>query len=53
LMRNAGSEAVDGIDFGKLPPFDVIAKYTSPSGSYSVPDKKGAKSVSFSLKRNE
>ncbi len=53
LAKNAGSEAVDGIDFSKLPPFDVIARYLVPSGSYIIPDKKGAKSVSFSLRRGD
>lgn len=38
------------IDFSKLPEFDVVRKYLSPSGSYSVPDKKGVLFVSFSTK---
>jgi len=44
---------VEGIDLSKLPPFEVIAKYLQPSASFSVPDKKGVKSTSFSLKRND
>lgn len=44
---------VEGIDLSKLPPFEVIAKYLQPSASFSVPDKKGVKSTSFTLKRND
>ena len=43
----------DGVDVSKLPPFEAISKYFQPSGSYTIPDKKGAKSVNYSLKRNE
>lgn len=50
LLKTVDSEAIGGIDVSKLPPFDVVAKYLIPSASYAVPDKKGAKMVSFSLK---
>jgi hypothetical protein len=53
LMKKSEQETVPGIDFSKLPPFEVIAKYLLPSASYVVPDKKGAKTVSFTLKRND
>ncbi len=43
----------DGVDVSKLPPFEAISKYFQPSGSYTIPDKKGAKSVTYSLKRSE
>lgn len=44
---------VEGIDLSKLPPFEVIAKYLQPSASFMVPDKKGIKGTSFSLKRSD
>jgi hypothetical protein len=54
LLKNANSnDALEGIDVSKLPPFEAIAKYFQASGGYMVPDKKGAKSVSFSLKRSD
>ena len=37
----------------KLPDIDVIAKYLRSSGGYVVPDKKGAMSVSFTLKNED
>jgi hypothetical protein len=43
----------DGVDVSKLPRFEAISKYFQPSGSYTIPDKKGAKSVAYSLKRSE
>lgn len=52
LLKNADN-ALDGVDVSKLPPFEAISKYLQPSGGYTVPDQKGAKSVTFSLKRNE
>jgi hypothetical protein len=52
MLKNADN-FVDGIDVSKLPPFEVISKYLQPSGGYTVPDKKGAKSITFSLKRSE
>lgn len=53
LLKSANSDVLDGVDPSKLPPFEAIAKYFQASGSYMVPDKKGVKSVSFSLKRSE
>lgn len=41
------------LDFTKLPEFEVVKKYLQPSGSYSVPDKKGVLFVSFSTKREK
>ena len=52
LLKNSDN-FVDGIDVSKLPPFEAISKYLQPSGGYTVPDKKGAKSVTYSLKGNE
>lgn len=52
LLKNADN-AWDGVDVSKLPPFEAISKYLQPSGGYTVPDQKGAKSVTFSLKRND
>src|SRR6202012_566445 len=49
LLKKADQDALDGLDVSKLPPFEAISKYFQPSGGYSVPDKKGVKSVSFSL----
>jgi hypothetical protein len=51
LAKKVGNDYVQDVDFTKLPPFEVIAKYLTASGSFSVPDKKGMKTVSFSLKR--
>ncbi len=42
--------ALPDIDFSKLPEFDAVKKYLTPSGSYTVPDKKGVLFVSFSSK---
>ncbi len=42
-----------GIDFQKLPPFEVLQKYLHPSGSYTVPDKKGALTVGFQLRESD
>lgn len=51
MLRNSDN-VIDGIDVSKLPPFEAISKYLQPSGGYTVPDKKGAKSVTFSMKSN-
>ncbi len=53
MLKNAEGDTIEGIDVSKLPPFEAISKYLLPSASYTVPDKKGAKSVSFTLKRAE
>lgn len=42
--------AFPDIDFAKLPDFDAVKKYLQPSGSYTVPDKKGVLFVGFSAK---
>lgn len=50
MLKNADNvDFLDGIDLQKLPPFEVIQKYLRPSGSYTVPDKKGALTVGFQL----
>jgi hypothetical protein len=53
LAKKVGNEFVEGVDFSKLPSFEVISKYMTASGSFTVPDKKGMKTVSYSLKRTE
>ena len=52
LLRKSDN-VMDGVDVSKLPPFEAISKYFQPSGSYTIPNKKGAKSVAYSLKRSE
>ena len=52
LLRKSDN-VLDGVDVSKLPPFEAISKYFQPSGSYTIPNKKGAKSVAYSLKRSE
>lgn len=42
----------DGIDFKKLPEFDVIRKYLPPTASYAIPQGNGVVFVSFSLKNS-
>ncbi|HET6425084.1 MAG TPA: hypothetical protein VFG20_15465 [Planctomycetaceae bacterium] len=48
-LRNRDNDEIEGIDLKKLPEWSVIAKYFQPSGSYAVPDKKGALFVGFAL----
>lgn len=43
---------VEGIDFTKLPPFEQVQKYMPLGGGYTVPDKRGALFVNFSLRRD-
>lgn len=51
LLRSGQLGAnIEGLDFGKLPPFETIEKYLAASGSYAIPDEKGVLFVSFSLK---
>jgi len=51
LIKNAEDvDFIEGIDLKKLPPFESLKKYLKPSGSYTVPEKKGALSVGFQLK---
>jgi len=38
------------IDFGRLPPFEVIEKYLAPSGGFWVGDENGVLMEQFSLK---
>ncbi len=42
-------DAIDDVDFSKLPEFDEIAHYFSLNGSYAVPDDGGALFIGFSL----
>lgn len=50
-LRSGGLEmAIPGIDFRKLPPFEDLKKYFSESGGYTVPDRNGGLSVTFTLK---
>lgn len=51
IAKKMEPDTIEGIDFSKLPPFEAISKYLRPSASYTVPDKKGAKTVSFTLKK--
>lgn len=41
---------IEGIDFKKLPDFEVIRKYLPASGTYAVPHPSGALIQSFTLK---
>ena len=40
----------EGIDFTGLPPFDAMKKYLAPTGTYAIPDERGAVLVQFGLK---
>ena len=54
LMKNAENQAfLEGIDLQKLPPFEVVQKYLRASGSYTIPDKKGALMIGFQLKEGD
>jgi hypothetical protein len=44
------AKLLEGIDFKKLPEFDVLKKYLPPTASYGVPHANGAEFVSFTLK---
>lgn len=51
MLKSADNvDFLEGIDFQKLPPFEAMRKYLRSSGSYTVPDAKGALSVGFQLK---
>lgn len=50
LIPGASGDLIPGVDFTKLPPFESIQKYLKPSGTYTVPDERGALVVSFSVK---
>jgi hypothetical protein len=43
------NEQLHGLDLTKLPEFDAVAKYFSPTGSYIAPHENGAIMVNFSL----
>ena len=54
MMKNAeNQEFLEGVDLQKLPPFDVVQKYLRASGSYTIPDKKGAVMIGFQLKEGD
>ncbi len=54
LLKNAeNQDFLEGIDLQKLPPFEVLQKYLRASGSYTVPDKKGALMIGFQLKDSD
>lgn len=54
LMKNAeNAEFLEGIDLQKLPPFETLQKYLRASGSYTIPDKKGALMIGFQLKEGD
>lgn len=54
MLKNAdNTELLEGIDVGKLPPFEVLQKYLRPNGSYVVPDKKGSLFVGFQLREGD
>lgn len=44
-------ELFEKIDFTKLPPFDVIAKYIQPTGAFTQPDDNGVYMEAFQLKQ--
>lgn len=47
----AGLDDILGqIDFGRLPPFEVVRKYLAPAGGYWVGDEHGVLMEQFSLK---
>jgi hypothetical protein len=48
-LKKLDTHAVEGLDLSKLPDFEVVRKYLRSSGSYAIPDKKGALFVGFSL----
>jgi len=50
MLKTKDPDETVGVDFTKLPDFSVLKKYLRPSGSYAVPDKKGALFVGFSLR---
>ncbi|MGH7200200.1 MAG: DUF3352 domain-containing protein [Planctomycetaceae bacterium] len=54
MLRSGRTELeIEGIDFTKLPEFEVIEKYLPPTGAYAVPDEHGALYVTFSLRKDE
>ena len=53
LLKTMDQGPLEGFDMSKLPPFESLEKYLRPSGSYMVPDKKGALTVSFELREGD
>jgi hypothetical protein len=54
MLRSGQADQLLGdikIDFSKLPPFEVIRPFLTPSGSYMVPDDKGLFFSSFTLRK--
>ncbi|MEZ6052722.1 MAG: hypothetical protein R3C02_15255 [Planctomycetaceae bacterium] len=49
FRSGAIGDAIEEVDFSKLPEFDEIAHYFSLNGSYAVPDDGGALFIGFSL----
>lgn len=54
-LRDGDLDGADfgGFDFSALPEFEVIQKYLTPTGSYAIPDERGAVMVQFGLKPQE
>lgn len=46
-------EVISRIDFGKLPPFEVVEKYMAPTGGYWIGDENGVFMEQFSLSIEE
>lgn len=53
LKNLENQEFLEGIDLQKLPSFEVIQKYLRPSGSYTIPDKRGSLTVGFQLREGD
>ena len=53
LKEAGGNELLGVIDIDKLPPVEVLQKYMRSSGSYGIPDKKGAMYVDFQLREGD
>jgi hypothetical protein len=51
LANSDFGKVLEGIDFKKLPDFEVIEKYLPSSGTYAVPHGNGALIVGFTLKQ--
>jgi hypothetical protein len=54
FAQQAATSQIDlDFDLSKLPDYEVLKKYTSPSGSYMEVDSKGIRWTSFSLKNDD
>ncbi|WP_299468961.1 hypothetical protein [uncultured Gimesia sp.] len=51
LRKNDSAVNLEGIDLGKLPPFEVIQKYLPVSGGYTIPDDQGFFTSTFTVKK--